>query len=376
MKVLHLSSSYPFTDLYKNLLNELDKRNINQSMYVPIDKSTLINTRILGNARCIDYTFSCPFNKIDRYIYYTKINKIYNDIKIRKNLGRIDLTHAHFLFSDGGVAYKIKKKFNTDYIVAVRNSDVNFFFKYGIHIRKYGVKILVEAKKIIFLSPAYKDFVIKKYVPIHLQNMMEEKSVVIPNGIDEFWLDHLNTSKELNRNYKKIKLIYVGEINQNKNVHSSIKALKLLKDNGYNVSFDIIGEGPYEDKIKKMITDLELQDSVRMFGYISSKNKLIEMYRTADIFLMPSYKETFGLVYIEAMTQGLPIIYSRGQGVDGYFENGKVGYRVLSNDVVDIKNEILKIKQNYTSISKNAIEKSKEFKWSEISNTYIDIYNE
>ena len=51
---------------------------------------------------------------------------------------------------------------------------------------------------------------------------------------------------------------------------------------------------------------------------------------------MPSFPETFGLVYVEAMSQGLPIIYTKGQGIDGYFEDGKVGYPVNTKDSNDI----------------------------------------
>jgi glycosyltransferase involved in cell wall biosynthesis len=58
------------------------------------------------------------------------------------------------------------------------------------------------------------------------------------------------------------------------------------------------------------------------------KEKLLNNYRNSDIFIMPSYNETFGLVYIEAMSQGLPIIYTQNEGVDGYFKEGSVGYSV------------------------------------------------
>ena len=65
---------------------------------------------------------------------------------------------------------------------------------------------------------------------------------------------------------------------------------------------------------------------------------------------MPSYTESFGLVYAEAMSQKLPVIYSKGQGFDGQFEEGLVGYHVSPYDVKDIANGILKALENDSAI--------------------------
>ena len=70
---------------------------------------------------------------------------------------------------------------------------------------------------------------------------------------------------------------------------------------------------------------------------------------------MPSKTETFGLVYAEAMSQGLPVIYTRGQGFDGQFEEGEVGYSVDCKDKKEISMKIIDIINNYDVISRNAI---------------------
>ena len=67
---------------------------------------------------------------------------------------------------------------------------------------------------------------------------------------------------------------------------------------------------------------------------------------------MPSFHETFGLVYIEAMSQGLPIIYTKGEGIDGYFKEATVGYSVNPKDVKNIVKKIEMIIHNYNKISK------------------------
>lgn len=89
---------------------------------------------------------------------------------------------------------------------------------------------------------------------------------------------------------------------------------------------------------------------------------------------MPSKHETFGLVYAEAMSQGLPVIYTRGQGFDGQFEEGEVGYSVQYDSAEEIVDRIKEILNNYKTISNNCVEKVDRFDWDEIARKYIEIY--
>lgn len=89
---------------------------------------------------------------------------------------------------------------------------------------------------------------------------------------------------------------------------------------------------------------------------------------------MPSRYESFGLVYGEAMSQGLPIIYTEGQGIDGYFKEGTVGYSVNPKDINDIVKKIEMIIYNYNEISKNCLGLVEKFSWDKIAKTYRYIY--
>ena len=77
------------------------------------------------------------------------------------------------------------------------------------------------------------------------------------------------------------------------------------------------------------------------------KDELLKEYRLNDIFVMPSKTETFGLVYAEAMSQGMPIIYTKNQGFDGQFCEGYVGYHVKYNDYRYIAKKISRIYSEY-----------------------------
>jgi len=374
MKVLHLCSAYVSSNLYSELIESLDKLDVNQTIYIPIKKKQDCNKKILKNLNNTNFIYSKIFNDIDRLFYNHKINKILDDIKKKIDLNNIHIIHAHTLFSMGGIALKLKKEKNIDYIVAVRNSDVNVFFKYMVHIRKIGINIMKEAKKIIFISPAYKKFVIDQYIPYELRDYIDQKSIIISNGINTFWFQNKHVKSEY-KDEKKITLIYVGEFTKNKNIDISIKVARKLKDLEYNVNFVIVGSGrdyKCEYKVKKLAKKND--NIIEIYNNIKNKEKLLNIYRKSDIFIMPSFHETFGLVYAEAMSQGLPIIYTKGQGIDGYFKDGKVGYSVNPKDISDIVKKVEMIIRNYNRISKNCYNLVDNFSWDKIAKIYHNIY--
>lgn len=364
MKVLHINSYYNESKFYKNLYDIQCKReDLDIDVFVP--GHFFKNDFNFG-----DYTLiSKNYNKIDRIFFHLKAHKILNDIQNKYTIENYDILHAHSLFSNGMTAYKLHKKYNIPYVVAVRNTDLNVFFKKMFHLRKLGINILKDSKKIIFLSESYKQEVLKKYVPKNLKENIQNKSVVIPNGVDNFWLENKNKTKIL-ENKKELKLLYVGEINKNKNLATTIKVIKLLIKENYKVTYSIVGK--ISDR--KIFKEIEKYNFLNYLG-VKSKEELLNIYRKNDVFIMPSYTETFGLVYVEAMSQGLPVIYSKGQGFDGQFKDGEVGYSVVSDNYEEIVFKLKEIINNYKLISQRAINLSENFNWINLEEIYFQIYS-
>lgn len=181
-------------------------------------------------------------------------------------------------------------------------------------------------------------------------------------------MEHIEKPHELD--ISNIRIIYAGEINKRKNVNKTIEAVKLLQKKGYNVSFIVVGDaiGHYG---KSVIANPVVNHYPRC-----NQMRLIQHYRNADIFVMPSHTETFGLVYAEAMSQGLPILYTKGQGFDGYFRDGVVGYAVSDKDAKEIASKILKVCKNYKQMSSAAIENVSRFDWNKIGRKYAGRYRD
>jgi len=369
MKVLNINSYYYSSSVHRQLQNALRSQGLDFSTYVPLARRYVPRDECQYGSEDHVETSEC-YNQLDRLIFHVKHNKILVDIKRRINLEEFDCLHAHSLFSNGYITFKIKETLGIPYIVAVRDTDLNTFFKYMVHLRRLGQKILREADKIVFLSKPYRDYLVQNYIPKKMKKDILTKSEIIPNGIDDFWLKNKGSVKKIQ--YKKmLKIMHVGIISKRKNLNTTIKAIEILRNKGYNVIFTVVGK----------IVDKSIFNKIKDLPYINyiqpvPKEELIEIYRANDIFVMPSITETFGLVYAEAMSQGLPVIYTRGQGFDGHFNEGEVGYSVQYNSAEEITERIKNILDNYEAISNSCITKVDRFDWNKIAKSYYSIYED
>ena len=371
MNVLHININYASTPLHKNMINALARIGINNTVFVPTCKEVENQSTDL-----FDVIVSKCYRYWDGLSFFYKQNKIIRAMNKNIDIRKFDLIHAYTVSTDGNVAYWLHRKFGFKYVVAVRNTDLNYFFKKRIHLRWLGVKILLKAEKIFFLSQTYQNELIEKYIPIKYRAAILEKSKIIPNGIDSFWLMHLHNSavdvKKIKRfEQKKIKLVFAGRIEKPKNCRLTADAIKILENRGWKVEYHVAGKILY----KKDYDYISKLDGFVYHGVLD-KNKMIELYRECDIYVMPSHTETFGLTYVEAITQGLPVIYTKGQGFDGQFSEGKVGYHVSDSDSIELAACIEKCIRNYTLISRNLKDCSEKFDWEKIAPQYMHLYEE
>lgn len=365
MKVLHINSYYSDSKLYKNLFDRQIKQNMDLDVFVPVPTNYDMSKRDFG-----DYTVvSKNHNYLDRVWYEYKQTKILKDLEAKYTPSEYDLFHAHSLFTNGGIAYKLHKKYGIKYMVAVRNTDMNSFFKKLPHLRKYGVDILEHAEKIIFISDSFKAELIEKYLPASKKDAIIKKMTTIPNGIDDFWLENRHEKTEARKELKELNLIYVGKIMKLKNVPTTVEACEILQERGYDVSLTIVGQILDQSEFNK----IKNKPFINYVGF-QSMEEIIKHYRANDIFVMPSFGETFGLVYVEAMSQGLPVIYTKGQGFDGQFPEGEVGYHVSPKDAVEIADRVELTLNNYNQMSRNSTKQAAYFDWDDIGQRYLTLY--
>ena len=368
MRILHINVNYIVSALHQTMIEHLNRQGVENSVFVPTyDPSISI-------VDCREYVFlSKCFKKWDRLFFYGKQRKIISSALHTYDISRFDLIHAYTLFTDGNAAMELSKQYGIPYVVAIRNQDVNAFFKWKPQLRPLGIRIMRNADAVFFLSPVYRKTVIEQVVPKEYREEILAKSHIIPNGIDDFWHEnvyHRNVDEAVERfGRKELRCIYVGGIDANKNTELTLKGLALLCKQGWDCSLTAIGKTVERRAYEQMCR-------YPAFHYVEPKKReeLIHYYRQADIFVMPSHTETFGLVYAEAMSQGLPVLYTRGQGFDGQFPEGEVGYSVDDKNPAEVAEKIRCVIRDYAALSRCAVQGSNRFCWDELCAKYISIY--
>ena len=369
MKVLHINSYYSDHGkpaFFRNFFNAQVEQGLDISVYVPVDHyiDTTMQEKFGG------YSILAKTHKpLDRWFYPVKQGKILRDAKNRFSKGRFDLIHSHSLFTNGYVAWKLSEILGVPFVTAVRNTDINYFFRYMPHLRKTGLDILLKADRAIFISKPHLETLAGRYLPENLRTQFLEKAEVIGNGIDGYWLKN-RVEERRKPEGKNLNLLTVGKIISRKNHLTTAKAAEILSQRGFKVTLTVVGEKKDERIFRKL-------QEYPFLRYLppAAKEELIDVYREADIFVLPSITETFGLVYPEAMSQGLPLIYSKGQGFDGQFEEGKVGFHAGSRNAEEIADRIVDITGNYEDISRNCVDLCKRFNWTDIAGIYGRIYD-
>jgi glycosyltransferase involved in cell wall biosynthesis len=130
-------------------------------------------------------------------------------------------------------------------------------------------------------------------------------------------------------------LLYVGRLKKHKGVNILIKALAILESKKWKLS--IVGDGPEMKNLKRLSKKMGLEKEITFFGFQESVEKF---YRSHDILIVPSLKEEFGLVIIEAMQFGVTVIGSNKGGIPEIIENGKDGLLFESQNVKSLSEVI------------------------------------
>lgn len=130
-------------------------------------------------------------------------------------------------------------------------------------------------------------------------------------------------------------ILSVGELNKNKNHQIVIKAMSLLKDP--NVYYIICGEGKLLNFLKKIAQEMGVSEKVNILGF---REDVSEIYKVANLFIHPSFREGLPVAVMEAMASGLPIICSNIRGNRDLIDDKKGGYLIEPNDVNGFKNAI------------------------------------
>jgi glycosyltransferase involved in cell wall biosynthesis len=228
-----------------------------------------------------------------------------------------DIIHAQFILPDALLANELGKRYGIPYVVTTHNE--KFYFEHFFS-NKLSVRLLREAAAVYPINHTNYRF----YKSIDIKNVE-----LIPLGFNDSFV---RNQKSINKG--TVMILTVCELIKLKNVDKVIQAVKLLSGK-HDIHYTIIGKGEQKAELENLAVSLGLGSTVTFIDHIPYEEIAGEMYKH-DIFIMPSYFETFGRVYFEAMAMGIPVVCAKNSGISGIFREYEEGISVDHRNIQEI----------------------------------------
>lgn len=282
----------------------------------------------------------------------------------------ISVINAHWLVPQGFAGLLVKFITGHKLVITIHGGDV--LSLNGKYMRMVKSFILRHADTVCVNSSVTKEACLSLY---------NRDYEVIPMGINFAHYQAAQPSAELIARYNlnDFTLLFVGRLAKEKGVIYLLQAVKLLKEAGASFKTLIVGSGPLEDELETYIRDNNLDDVVTMVGWIDS-SELPQYYATANIYVGPSLHEAQGLVFLEALATGLPVVTTDQGGMKDFIRNGENGFMVPAESpkaLFDVLSQLYNDRELLRTLhSQAAASISDTYSWDTVTANYIPLLKE
>lgn len=282
----------------------------------------------------------------------------------------VDLIHVHankyFSTDMGALIAKLRG------LPLVYSSHAGTFgqsFVGRLHNQTAG-RIALSADVVVCVSNYEKGLIESSGIPV-------KRFEVLPNGVDRDKFKVQSSKFKVAIDNSKFMVLYVGRLSPHKGIDTLIVSASLVLRNIPDVKFVIAGPGE-SSNLKSQTSNLNLDDHFVFTGEVLEEEK-IALLKKADVFVLPSRSEAFGITVIEAMAAGCPPIVSDIPALTEIVSNGRTGLVFPVDDEKALSNSIIKLLSNqslHQDISKTAKKAVQEkYDWEKIIDRLEDIYS-
>ncbi|MHA1221722.1 MAG: glycosyltransferase family 4 protein [Candidatus Heimdallarchaeaceae archaeon] len=235
---------------------------------------------------------------------------------------------------------------------------------FKIYLFIFGKLLLSKSSKIVVNSESEKNYFIRRF------KIEKDKVIFIPEGVSSnLCITSVYTEEPKN-------LLFIGRFEKQKGVLRVLEVFLKIKDEYENLKLTIVGRGKLKSYIDNYIKENSLEERVKVLTNIES-SEIFRLYSQADLFLMPSNYESFGIAIAEAIASGVPTLATSQGGVTFYLENNKNG--LLIDNVEDIEEIVEKTRYILNNLDlrnkfrKNGIKLQKYLSWEKTAHQVLSL---
>jgi glycosyltransferase involved in cell wall biosynthesis len=295
-----------------------------------------------------------------------------------------DLIHIHHPFVLSSVAIMYSKQLGIPKILTIHTQ----YDQYAYYVAPLPQKLTQEVIKKIVSNLADKtDCIVtpSESMKALIKNYgMKNRIEVIPNAIklstfrEKNKLECLKISKRFNLKEDEKIILFVGRVATEKSIDKIIKALGIIKKHGISkTKLLIVGNGPARDELTHLVQALGVEEEVIFCGEVNYE-EIRYYYKIADVFTMASASESFGIVTIEALASGLPVLAVKAPGAMDILTDGFDG--LLTDDNIEhfakALEKIIRDPKLRERLSKGALKTSAKYSINMISERMLNLYRE
>jgi len=275
-----------------------------------------------------------------------------------------DVVHAHMLPRDGHAGLLVARALSVPFALTIHGTDIFHYFIPGKEPWPRNVMIAREADALMAVS----SLLMSRVAPYRGE---EKLSRVVPNGVD------LSLVPEKTKNAPR-KVISVGTLKARKCMDRTLEAFARLADEFKDATLTIVGIGEMEGQLRSRIEELGLEGRVMLTGGLEHEEVLRRMAQS-DLFVLPSWGEGYGIVYIEAMAAGCISVGAEKEGIEDTITDGENGFLVPAGDIDAIERvmrDVFENRERHEALRRKGQADARQLTWARNAETVEAIYLE
>lgn len=358
-RILHIVANYPdgilqqpTTAAVKNLLDATEE-SLNNFVVSIARTSNPFKEFCIKSYNCISISYFGLPGTFFQGLFLRRLAKV-----IAFELQTIgvdyDIVHGHKLTVEAVIAYYLTAKSKKHYVCTVRGFTDGDVLRWRPDRRSFYGKVLKQAS-LVFLPAPWTQNIIDQYIQSNDQlHQTPIHYALLPNIVHSLASEANKPTIHLNR----FLTVFRAGQGKGKGFRELLLALAEARLKKKEILLDVIGCGPESDEAK-WAKDLNLNNQVQFLGRLDN-NETVERFIKYQGFILPTHSDTFGMVYVEALMAGVPVLYSGGTGIDGYLNDFDVGIKVdpfdqesINKGVINFAEKASKLRDNLNICLKN-----------------------